>query len=62
MATPMESTSVSGASDAVSAEVQVSVAQKAKQQERLQGAQAVQLIEAAAARPLPPDATYSVRI
>jgi hypothetical protein len=39
------------------------MAQKAKSQERLQGAQAVQLIEAATQqRPLPPDATFSIRV
>ena len=58
----MDATSVSGAADELNAQYQVSVAQKAKGQERLQGAQAVQLIEAAAARPLPPDATFSVRV
>lgn len=58
----MDATSVSGGPDEVNAQYQVSVAQKAKNQERLQGAQAVQLIEAASARPLPPDATFSVRV
>jgi hypothetical protein len=58
----MDATSVSGAADELNAQYQVSVAQKAKNQERLQGAQAVQLIEGAAARPLPPDATFSVRV
>ena len=62
MATSMDATSVSGGSDAVDAQVEVAMAAKAKNQQRLQGAQAVQLIEAAQPRPLPQDATYSVRV
>jgi len=62
MATSMDAPSASGGPDAVNAQYQVSVAQKAKHQERLEGAQAVRLIEAAQPRPLPPDATISVRV
>ena len=59
----MDPTSVSGAADVLNAQYQISVAQKAKSQERLEGAQAVQLIEAATQqRQLPPDATFSVRV
>jgi hypothetical protein len=60
MATSMDSTSACGGSAEVNAQYQATVAQKAKNQERLEGAQAVQLIEGAT-RPLPPDATISVR-
>lgn len=56
----MDSTSAVGGSTEVDAQLQVAVAQKAKNQDRLQGAQAVQLIENA--RPLPPDATISIRV
>jgi len=58
----MDPTSASGAADDLNAQYQISMAQKAKSQERLQGAQALQLIEAATQRPLPPDATFSVRV
>lgn len=60
--------SVSGASDAQQAQLmavyQTAIARRAQDNARTQGAQAVQLVDQAAAPPpppLPPDATISVR-
>ena len=64
MATSMDPTSATAAgSTGVSAQIQVALARRMKDQQRFEGAQAVRLIDSAAAsqRPLPPDATISIR-
>ena len=68
MATSMDPTSAPTSaldgSTGVSARIQVALARRMKDQQRFEGAQAVRLIEGAAAspRPMPPDATISIRV
>jgi hypothetical protein len=63
MATAMEPTSAAAGPTEVSIQIQVALARRMKDQQRFEGAQAVRLIEGAtpSQRPLPPDATISIR-